>query len=55
MSCVGFGFGGFRFVGMGLVVVAVVVLSDFSWWWWWLLCCGFDVVARFDEKELHLI
>ena len=53
MGCVGFGFGGFGFVGMDLAVVAVVVLLDFRWWW--LLCCGFDVVAEFDEKELHLI
>ena len=40
-------------MGMDLAVVAVVVLLDFRWWW--LLCCGFDVVAGFDEKELHLI
>ena len=46
---------GFGFVGMDLVMVAVVLLLDFRWWWWGLLCCGFDVVAGFDEKELHLI
>ena len=54
MGCVDFGFGGFGFMGMDLAVVAVVVLLDFRWWWW-LLCCGFDVVAGFDEKALHLI